>query len=382
MKKKLLLLTCLSLMVASSYAQEQQQEQIVNYRTSRIGDNWFLSVGAGGTVYLGAQNSGEFLNRLRPVAELSIGKWITPSVGVRLQGVYTPSFREYSVIHTSPFKEGEMLQKFNYMGVHSDFMLNLSSAIGGYKEDRVYEIIPYFGPSWSHINLADRPTYNEISVAGGIINRFRLSRTVDANLEMRAIMIHGRMDHSTVDNRLDFPVSVSAGITVRLGRNKDFKVVPYPDYTPYNKRIKSLEDDLTSLEGKNKKLQKELEDCNNKPAVEKVVTKYTDISSPCVLFFGLNKYKLTSRELTNLEYFVVNTLKKSPDKRYIIWGAADKETGTAAYNQVLSQKRAEFVLDILVNKYGLARDRFTIKAVGSSDNRFKEAQLNRVVIIE
>jgi OOP family OmpA-OmpF porin len=68
----------------------------------------------------------------------------------------------------------------------------------------------------------------------------------------------------------------------------------------------------------------------------------------------------------------------------VVEGHTDN-TGKAAYNQLLSQRRAEAVRDIIINKMGIAADRVTAKGYGedrpTADNSSREGRLkNRRVL--
>lgn len=56
-------------------------------------------------------------------------------------------------------------------------------------------------------------------------------------------------------------------------------------------------------------------------------------------------------------------------------------TGSKAYNMKLSLKRAENVANILVNTYGIRKDRLIIEAKGSTEQPYKDNQWNRVVVL-
>ena len=80
-------------------------------------------------------------------------------------------------------------------------------------------------------------------------------------------------------------------------------------------------------------------------------------------------------------YDVAQILKANPDTKIAIKGYADKRTGTSAYNQKLSERRANAVKDILVG-YGVDADRMTIDAFGDSEQPYTEVNnWNRVVIM-
>jgi outer membrane protein OmpA-like peptidoglycan-associated protein len=65
-----------------------------------------------------------------------------------------------------------------------------------------------------------------------------------------------------------------------------------------------------------------------------------------------------------------------------LFASADKETGTPEYNMKLSKKRGDAVLNVLVEKFGVAPEQLTVQAVGSQQQKYEGAQLNRVVVIE
>ncbi len=74
-------------------------------------------------------------------------------------------------------------------------------------------------------------------------------------------------------------------------------------------------------------------------------------------------------------------LQDNPDVNISVVGFADKDTGSAAYNQTLSQKRAQAVADRLVKKYGIAESRLDVKAEGSSEQPYPaNNDWNRIVI--
>ncbi|MBQ7824344.1 MAG: OmpA family protein, partial [Bacteroidaceae bacterium] len=73
----------------------------------------------------------------------------------------------------------------------------------------------------------------------------------------------------------------------------------------------------------------------------------------------------------------------TPNKKYKIIGSADKGTGSAKFNQTLSQKRAEKVKSILVDKFGVDASQLEVVAKGGVANQdpFSKGALNRNVIV-
>jgi outer membrane protein OmpA-like peptidoglycan-associated protein len=75
-------------------------------------------------------------------------------------------------------------------------------------------------------------------------------------------------------------------------------------------------------------------------------------------------------------------MNENPNENVDVIGYADKATGTEDYNQKLSEKRAQNVKDILVNKFGVSESRLTAKGLGSSEQPYDSNNWNRVVIFK
>ena len=86
--------------------------------------------------------------------------------------------------------------------------------------------------------------------------------------------------------------------------------------------------------------------------------------------------------MINLKYYA-EIIKSNPGKVYKVTGYADKATGTAAFNQKLSEKRARNVADALVKKFGVNANQLQVIGKGGVDNLYEGGiQLSRVVIVE
>ena len=91
MKKKII---TVALVLSSVCAMAQQKENrdtdgnILRgpYETNSFWSNWYIGVGGGINIYEGEfDNKTSVGNRIAPALDVSLGKWITPSYGVRLQ---------------------------------------------------------------------------------------------------------------------------------------------------------------------------------------------------------------------------------------------------------------------------------------------------------
>ncbi len=121
-----------------------------------------------------------------------------------------------------------------------------------------------------------------------------------------------------------------------------------------------------------------------RPASPKAVK--TSVRKPLkfgVVQFDFDRYTVKPKFYPVLNQ-AVSILKKAPGLRMSIEGHADS-VGTLSYNQALSEKRAESVMNYLVKK-GVSRDRISIKGFGkespvaSNDTEEGRARNRRVVL--
>jgi outer membrane protein OmpA-like peptidoglycan-associated protein len=388
MKRKLLTLVLLMFAV-SAFAQQESKRG--PYLTNGFWDNWFVSVGGGANLYYGEwDNKVTFGDRIAPALDLSIGKWVTPSVGFRLQ--YAGLSAKGQVYGNAPFSEtGDHTntwngEKFNVMNLHLDGMWNLSNTIGGYKADRTWDLVPFTGFGWARATNKDSWNNtavgnNEFAVNIGLLNKFRITDAVDINLEYRHMFVNQAFDGVALGSRWESMASLTVGFSYKFnkrGFEKFVKVEP-ADYTPYNNRIADLEKQIATKDANARSLSDQLAaEKNKKPVVVESRTEY--VVSPLAVFFQLGKADLTDKEIINLGY-AAEVIKKS-GKSFKILGSADKQTGSKKFNQAISQKRAQKVYDVLVNKFGVDPSKLEVVAKGDENEPFDKAVLNRVVVVE
>ena len=173
--KKVFLVLLVSFIGVCAFAQDETvievQGQKGPYVTNGFWDNWFLSAGGGAQIYFGQSDTyGDFGKRLAPALDVSIGKWITPSVGVRFQysGLKAKgwTFGELPYSEGTADAKGYFKEKFNTMNLHADFLWNISNAIGGERVDRFWNVSPYVGMGLARSsgNGSDK---NELAVTVG-----------------------------------------------------------------------------------------------------------------------------------------------------------------------------------------------------------------------
>ena len=187
--------------------------------TNHFFDNWFFSVGGGAQVLFGDQSDlGKFKKRIAPALQISIGKWFTPGLGLRLQysGLQSKSFSSEPSAYSKPhmLSEGYYQDKFNYMNLHGDILFNVSNMIAGYNEDRIYDFVPFVGFGFAH--SYDAPRRNSLAFNFGIINTFHLASAWDLNLELYGMGTENKFDGKTTSKGPDFMAGATVGITYKF----------------------------------------------------------------------------------------------------------------------------------------------------------------------
>ena len=393
--KKILMLLALAGLTSGAWAQNSTSE-VVEYEVIQVQDkyqvitnpfwsNWFFSIGGGAEATFGDNDkAGSFGKRISPTLNISVGKWFTPGLGLRLQysGLQARGFTYdggADYVKGAELKDGYYKQRFDYMNLHGDVMFNLNALFGGYNQHRVYEVIPYVGAGFTH-NYS-KPHREALSVNAGIINKFRISNAIDINLELSAMGVEDKFDGEVGgDHGYDGVLSATVGLTYRFPA-RGFRR-PMPQLISQIE-LAAMQDKLAMMGAQNAQLKNALIQAENQPVAEvtetEVIVPDPDIA-PRTVFCTIGSAELSPREIMNLSY-LAEQMKQFPKATYTVNGYADSATGTPAFNKELSLKRAQAVKNALVKNYGISADRLSIDAGGGVD-KFGQPILNRVVLVK
>ena len=385
--KKYLYLAAFCLLLGPTVSAQNDADKGIEFPhrvvTNGFWDNWFVGVGAGVNVYGGQHDQHMSLGkRFAPAVNAYVGKWFTPGLGVRANysGLY------WNGVAISPetgfvrkgLGDGYHKQKGNFVYMHADVMLNLSEMFCGHNPQRAYSFIPYAGAGIIH--STSQPKNDELTWHAGIINRFRLSNAVDLNLELSATGLEGKFDGEH-GGRPDYDGILGA----TLGVTYYFPTRGFQRPTPQiisEIELNQMRDQMNAMAAANMQLQQQL--ANAQQPVEVEDTEEVVITDPNIaprtVFFKIGSDRLSPQEEMNLSY-LANRIKEFPGTTYTINGYADSATGTPAFNEKLSLKRAQVVKDLLVKKYGIPADNLKVAAGGGVD-KFGQPILNRVVLVE
>ena len=336
------------------------------YETNRFGDNWFIGVGGGINSFW---NDGMKVDDMKigPSIDANFGKWFTPAVGMRAgyQGINFQTNNQ---------------PKLGYMYFHGDFLWNISDAIGGYKETRFWDFVPYLHAGYyrsyglNEVDFAD----NEIATGAGLLHNLRLTERLDLIIDMRATVVNGRAHGATGPAVIP---SVTAGFAVDLRYPAFVRASTVVEAVELMnvERVDALETTIAALElanaalleknknvsAANEQLQAENAALKDKVAQEPDYTEFFEGLEPATLYFEIGQAVLNAKELAHLDFIAKSLITRADSLTKLnvtILGSADSNTGSKKRNQDLSQARAKYVSGLLTEKYGLSPDRFEVKS--------------------
>ena len=359
--KKLFIALAFAGISLSSMAQDADPTLKYSVATNSFWSNWFIQVGADWNAWYSGQEHGQDLStspfkkfRSNPGVSVAVGKWFTPGLGLRtkLSGIWGKNV-------TDDNNDGNGNK---YWTLNEHVLFNLSNMLCGYNPDRVWSFIPFAGAG-----LTRSMTYNTYAMnySIGILNTFRVSKKVGINFELGWDRLEGDADGCDYSNgnrgwdSHDNKLYAEVGLTYNLGKASWDKT---PDVDAIKalsqSQIDALNAQLNDANAENARLKKLLAD--KKEESTKGVKEFAN--SPVSVFFSINKYKIASRkDLVNVKEMA--KYAKENDANILVTGYADSATGKPAYNQKLSEKRANTVADEIV-KMGVSRDKITTEAKG------------------
>ncbi len=373
MKKTLLTLAAIALTASTALAQEKA------FLPTKFADNWFIQV-QGGASYTISENykDASFSDLVSPHAAISLGKHFSPQVGARIQAGGWQSRNYYKTGNS------DGTYKINYMQFNADGLLNLTNLFMPYQEDRGFNLIGIAGIGYAHgFKNKDRGIgrTNSIVPRVGLQADFRLNELLNFNIEVAGNLMSDNFNGRVEGKKYDGVVDALVGLSFKLGNN-GFKTVDIPDYDAINNSINTLRQQLQGKDAEINNLKTELA---NKPEPKvivqetKEVKEQTEVLMNAVVVFRIGSAKLEQNQDINI-FNAARYLKDNPNVNVVVTGYADKSTGTAAINQRLSEKRAEAVAKVLIDKYDIAATRITTKASGDKEQLFPTDQWNRVVV--
>lgn len=237
MKKIYLLLVAVLLAHAGVHASadrlsEGGEDQPVRTQQSIPGVNlfspdWFIGGGVGIGVYYGDHNKQmKYGERIAPNFDLYVGKWLNNSFGVRVgaNGVTSKGLTQNGTNSTGERYDGKPWegywlekQKFNYLYVHADLLFHWTNDIYLTEVDRFYDLIPYAGIGVM-TTLGGDHSATRISPNIGLMQTFRVSKTLGVVLDIRGNIVGDGMDGEKGGNSLEGVSTATLGVKYTFRR--------------------------------------------------------------------------------------------------------------------------------------------------------------------
>lgn len=395
MKSKLVILSLL-LAGAATAVNAQTKEKYVSEKAT---DNIFVSVTGGVSMVNAGKSEGKF-GSPAPHITVSVGKWFTPVWGVRGQGGLWRANFDSNNSHGTLAADGTLIGTAesyhkNVGQLRLDAMFNISNAIWGYNPDRLFNLSVFAGPgltfaktgnggvliddanrTWQRVPASEQKGHAYINGSIGLQGKFNVSEYIDIDVEARGELAPSYLGYLSTANTVG-GLYFGAGITYTFG-GKNF--VPYMSKVD----VDALNDEINKYRSELEQAQTDLANSKNAAATAQPVTqevvKEVLVAGPRAVFFKIGSAKLDDYGKVNIQ-MAAKVLKANPDKKYKVAGYADKATGSAPFNQKLSEKRAQVVYDALIAE-GVDKDQLELVGFGGTENMFGKDYLNRCVILE
>ena len=347
-------------------AQSETPGQKYSVATNSFWSNWFVSADLAYEAFYSYNENGkgfaksplkDFRRNLG--ASVAIGKWFTPGLGLRTKVT--------GIWGRAVVGEDAEANSIKFWNAQEQVLFNLSNLFCGYSETRVWNLIPYAGVGLLR-NCSDNVYAHGASI--GLLNTWKLSKKVALNLDLGFNILDDEIKGAALNNgdyghniaSADRYFAAEVGLTFNLGKGTWNKV---PDVDAINalhqSQLDALNAQLADANAESERLNNLLK--SHKCPEGKTITVKEIATAPVSVFFNIGKSKIASRkDLQNVKALT----EAAADKKFVVTGYADSKTGSASFNQALSQKRAEAVADELVNM-GVSRDKIEIVAKGGVD---------------
>ena len=344
--------------------------------------HWFLDVQAGGQYTLGEAKFGDLLS---PNFQGAIGYQFSPVVGVRAQanGLWSrggwAGFR--AKVGDKPYNA---TYKYKYVAPGLDVMVNLSNLFCGWNPMRTLNVSAFLGGgvNWAGGNgevnniaatLKNVDDYNleylwqgkKVRPFGraGVDVAIRINNTLSFMVEGNANIISDKYNSKKAGNA-DWYFNALAGVRINLGKSYTKRQKPQVIETEPQQVVEPAPQTVAPVE---------------QPKAETVeVKKVEEIRRD--VFFVINSKVVAKAEQDKIKE-VVDYLNSYPEAKVTVTGYADAGTGNNTINDRLAAQRANAVVKVLTEQYGIAKDRITSDSKGARVQPFAENAKNRVSIV-
>lgn len=421
MKKTFLTIAAALLFAGSAFAAneivpettiEQEESTVI---ASKFAKNWEMTAAVGTQIFLS-----EYVGQFKfadmwdvPTIDFGMQKWASPIIAIgfdfnvsKLLSLYGKGDKQATFRQDTkdiPYGNTGLMLAAGWTGnFFVKGTLNLTNLFCGYRPDRVFEMLAYLGGGVIFpMSVTKYFTVNG-SFNAGLTGRFNVGKHFGIDVNVRGALLGDNINgisYQTSGDKKNVPFDANLGATLGLtwkfgypknnGQKKEWVSLAEAASTSTTlaNAVKEAETaaaakiaaDLAAANAKVAAQQGEIDALKAEAAKPKAAQKP-------IIIWQLSNFKIESATLTNREKVglkaAADVIKQQPDQIFVITGYADKKTGSAKYNQKLSQKRAEAVYAALVNEFGVDTKQLRVDSKGGVDNMFyNDPQCSRSVII-
>ena len=387
-----------------TYVEDPSQGYLFN----RMKDNWFITGDGGVGIMMSSYDKHEkFGHRIGAKADLFVGKWFSPLLGLRggfdyeqIKGAtWTGNYAALGYRSWPRQLDGGKYvpQHFNNFGLVGDVLFNVSNWLAGYKPYRFYNAIVYVGMAvnWVYARDGARP-YSDgpwkyganddpdhsrnYSMQVGLLNSFAITKKLDFNIDLRFDLMQEHIDGAGMGYRTwnEYP-GILLGMTYKLGKSE--WNAPVTAVCPEWKYTDAEGDALVAnLNDANRRIA-DLEDQLKKCLESKNTPRVDEAEAPlATIYFPINRTEVLGVQRNVLD--AVAEVMNSENRNYLLTGWADNYTGNDQINVRLRKGRVATVKKELVNK-GVADSRLETEINNGELTNYgpKCASLDRAVTI-
>ncbi|MDR0873580.1 MAG: OmpA family protein [Prevotellaceae bacterium] len=388
MKRNIILLffTVLSFNTFAQEAEIIEKQTAEEVQTVKQRD-WYIELGAGAQMLFSSDaNKLTFADRLTPSLSLTLGKWLTDTYGLRLQiggyalngystyqGLYVADPQNGAFGNNDPVREhisvkpdGSYPHYVRYINPHADFQVSVPHLFcekGWGKWDLIPAVgLGYFGT----FDYKGVPQVNSLSANFALMGKYNVYDRWDINLEVSTAVLPGSFDGRITGKLIENTLSATLGVSYHLSYKEKKVIEPQETgvvaFTP--QAVPQIIHDTVFVD----------------KIVEKEIRTLPDTLRLSSILFKISQTKPVSGQEIQF-HNIADFVKQMPDIKLLIEGYSDKETGTDEINQKISEKRAESVRTLLIEKYGVAADRIETKGNGAALQPYPDKKMNRVATI-
>lgn len=355
-------------------------------------NGWFVEAGGGvQTIFSSDASKLDFGKRLTPSYTIGVGKWITPAYALRLQvggyalngmstseglylrdpqidgSVYGPHDPVIDNVTVRP--DGTYRHYLRYVNAHADFMVSLSRLL--FHNQSKFDVLPAVGFGYAHA-FAYRGTANTNSLTANfsVAAKYSVMKCMDVNLEIGSALMPDHFDGRITGRKYEPTLGATLGLTYRFNASK-----------PYVRKERSKKHRREAVVDTVYMVERVVERPVFKDRiVEKPVVKKQESFRLASISFAYASAKPAKKQDIVFEN-IVEYLKQHPSARIRLDGYADKATGKARTNLMLSIRRTDSVRNILIERYGIAPSRIDAQGIGCNAQPYEKNEHNRVVIV-